>query len=87
MPRKGKNVYTCATDTQKAFDSLKRDKIRQVLVKRQVTKELTEVIKSVYCSTWIVTRLLKHKTDESFTRKNVKLGGTLIPLIFIIMIH
>ncbi|MGL4388826.1 MAG: reverse transcriptase domain-containing protein [Brevinema sp.] len=81
-----KQIFICAIDMEKAFDTIKREKIWEVLEKRSVPTELILAIRNIYKTTKNLVRCKSIDTDEFITHKGVRQGSILSPLLFIIVL-
>lgn len=83
--KKQEKIYISAIDIQKAFDSVSREGMWDILERRQVPVELVQAIKSIYQRSKNVIRGRDFTSKEFITYKGVRQGSILSPLLFIIV--
>lgn len=76
-------LLLCFVDLEKAFDTAPRDKIWEVLERRNVGIKLIQAIKSIYTCTRNSVRTHNESSSEFVTRNGVRQGGVLSPLLFV----
>lgn len=81
--RTNENIYACTIDLEKAFDSVPREKIWNILRAREIDKDTLEAVKSMYNETLNVVRIGGNTTNSFETSIGVRQGGILSPLLFI----
>jgi hypothetical protein len=81
---KSRTIYIAFLDMEKAFDRVPRDKLWEGLQVRNVDVKLVNVIKCMYRVTRNCVISNNLRSDEFQTRKGIRQGGSLSPLLFII---
>lgn len=81
-----REAFICFIDMEKAFDRVPRDKIWELLRKRGVSSELIKAIQSIYKCTKNYIRAGSKLSNEFETTQGLRQGGTLSPVLFIIML-
>lgn len=76
-------LLQCFVDLEKAFDTAPRTRIWEVLEWRNVGDKLIQAIKSIYSCTRNYVRTHNETSNEFITRKGVRQGGVLSPLLFV----
>ena len=83
----GKEAHLCFIDIQKAFDIVPWNKVSLALRRKDVTRELTARIESLYKNSWNYVRTGNCKSNIFQTSAGLKEGDTLSPLIFIMIMN
>lgn len=85
LRKKGK-VYLLFLDLEGAYDSVNRKTLIDILIKLGVSKQLVEAIKSIYEETVNRVRVNEKVSDSFETRRGLKQGCPLSPILFNIYI-
>ena len=73
-------------DFKKAFDSIHRHKMLEILTKYGVPKKLVDAIGKLYESTFVSVFSPDSKTDLFQIQAGVLQGDTLVPLVFVLVV-
>ena len=84
--RKRGKFYVCFVDFKKAFDTVKRDKLWEVLDRQGVSDKMLGAIKAVYNRVTAVVRYGSELTNEINCPMGVRQGCLLSPLLFSLLI-
>ena len=84
--RKRSKVYVCFVDFKKAFDTVKREKLWEVLHRQGVSGKMLRMIKAVYNKVIAVVRYGGETTEEINCPQGVRQGCQLSPLLFTLLI-
>ncbi len=85
--KKGKKLFTCFVDYQKAFDSVWRAGLFHKLLKYGMNKDLVNIIKNMYDKTSTCLKMNDQITPQFRTYCGVRQGGILSPKLFNIFIN
>ena len=80
------DIYVLFVDLVKAFDSVNRDMLFQILSKFGIPESLITVIKKLYTDNKVTTRAGKEKVTFDYT-SGVKQGDPLAPALFLFVIQ
>lgn len=83
--RKGKGedkVYAFFVDLKAAFDNVDRDKLWETLKDKGINREVIGRLEKIYEETEVMIRMGEEFTDKFWTRKGVRQGCVLSPLLF-----
>ena len=84
--RKRSKVYVCFVDFKKAFDTVKREKLWEVLDRQGISGKMLNMIKAIYNKVIAVVRYGGEVTDEINCPQGVRQGCQLSPLLFTLLI-
>ena len=87
MDQKGKKLYTCFVDFQKAFDSIWHDGLFRKLVNKGINGNFLKLIKNIYGKTKCAVKINNKTTDFFNYDKDVQQGNPLSPLLFNLYIN
>ena len=80
--KKGKKLYTCFVDFQKAFDSVWHDGLFRKLENKDINGNFLKLIKSIYNNTKCAVKINNKTTNFFNYEQGVQHGNPLSPLIF-----
>ena len=83
---KRSKLYAAFIDFQKAFDTINRDKLWEVLVRIGVSTRMVSVLKAMYTNVKAVVRQGLEKTQEIDCPIGVRQGCLLSPLLFSLLV-
>ena len=83
---KRSKLYAAFIDFQKAFDTINRDKLWEVLVRIGVSSRMVNVLKAMYVNIKAVVRQGLEKTQEIECPIGVRQGCLLSPLLFALLV-
>ena len=87
VDQKGKKLYTCFVDFQKAFDSVWHDGLFRKLENKGINGNFLKLIKNIYSKTKCAVKI-NNKTTHFFNYdKGVQQGNPLSPLLFNLYIN
>ena len=78
--------YVCFVDFKKAFDSVNRDRLGEVLERHWVTDRMLNMVRALYGKVTAVVRYGSEVTDEINCPLGVRQGCLLSPLLFTLLI-
>ena len=84
--RKRSKVYVCFVDFKKAFDTVKRDKLWEVLDRQGISDKMLRMVKAIYDRVVAVVRYGGEVTGEINCPQGVRQGCQLSPLLFTLLI-
>ena len=87
VDQKGKKLYTCFVDFQKAFDSVWHDGLFRKLENKGINGNFLELIKSIYKKTRCAVKINNRTTNFFGYGKGVQQGNPLSPLLFNLYIN
>ena len=70
------------TDFKKAYDSVRREVLSNILIEFGVPKKLVKLVKMCLTETYIIVRVGKNLSDMFLIRNGLKQGDALSPLLF-----
>ena len=79
-------LHVCFVDLTKAFDSVNRDAMCYVLLKRGVPKHLVRLVQCIHQNTNCTVKAFGDVSESFQVRTGVRQGCTLAPLLFVIFI-
>ncbi len=82
MKRDGKKVYLAFLDIEKAYDRVDRELLCQILGKIGMSEKCVRLVRSMYVNTRAKYRLGDIETDWVRSRRGVRQGCILSPLLF-----
>ena len=82
VDQKGKKLYTCFVDFQKAFDSIWHDGLFRKLENKGINGNFLKLIKNIYGKTKCAVKINKKTTNFFNYDKGVQQGNPLSPLLF-----
>ena len=85
--KKGKKLYTCFVDFQKAFDSVWHDGLFRKLENKGINGNFLKLIKSIYNNTKCAVKITNKTTNFFNYEQGVQQGNTLSPLLFNLYIN
>ena len=80
--RDGDRVYMAFLDIEKAYDRVNREQLCRVLESVGVSEQMVRIVRSMYASMRAKYRLGVIETDWVYTRRGVRQGCILSPLLF-----
>lgn len=84
---KGKDVFSCFIDLEKAYDRVPREKLLEVLGRYGVGNKLLRAIDSLYTKSMAAVRIDGKLSDWFQVKTGVRQGCKLSPLLFIIYMN
>ena len=84
--RRRSKFYVCFVDFKKAFDTINRDRLWEVLERHGVTNKMLEMIKAIYSKVTAVIRYGSEVSGEINCPLGVRQGCLLSPLLFTLLI-
>ena len=85
--QKGKKLYTCFIDFQKAFDSIWHEGLFRKLENKNINGSFLNLIKNIYSQTQCAVKINKNTTNFFNYEKGVQQGNPLSPLLFNLFIN
>ena len=87
VDKKGKKLYTCFVDFQKAFDSVWHEALFRKLENNGINGNFLDLIKNIYQNTECAVKLNGKATKYFKYEKGVQQGNPLSPLLFNLFIN
>ena len=87
VDKKGKKLFTCFIDFQKAFDSVWHDGLFRKLENKGINGNFLNLIKNIYKSTKCAVKINQSTTNYFKYEKGVQQGNPLSPLLFNLFIN
>ena len=84
--KKRSKLYAAFIDFQKAFDTVHREKLWEVLIKIGVSTKMIRTLKAMYSATKALIRQGYEKSPEINCSKGVRQGCLLSPLLFSLLV-
>ena len=84
--RRRSKFYVCFVDFKKAFDTVNREKLWEVLERHGVTDRMLNMIKAIYQKVTAIVRYGSQVTEEIDCPLGVRQGCLLSPLLFTLLI-
>ena len=84
--RRRSKFYVCFVDFRKAFDTVKRDKLWEVLNRHGISDKMLEMLKAIYRKVTAVVRYGSELTGEIDCPLGVRQGCLLSPLLFTLLV-
>ena len=84
--RRRSKFYVCFVDFKKAFDTVRRDRLWEVLNRQGVTNKMTNMLKAIYNKVTAVIRYGNELSNEINCPLGVRQGCQLSPLLFTLLI-
>ena len=85
--QKGKKLYTCFVDFQKAFDSVWHDALFRKIENKGINGNFVNIIKNIYKNTKCAVKIDGKTTKYFKYEKGVQQGNPLSPLLFNLFIN
>ena len=87
VDKKGKKLYTCFVDFQKAFDSVWHEGLFRKLENKGINGNFLQLIKNIYSKTKCAVKINNKTTNFFSYEKGVQQGNPLSPLLFNLYIN
>ena len=87
VDQRGKKLYTCFVDFQKAFDSVWHEALFRKLENKGINGQFLNVIKNIYQQTQCAVKINGKSTKYFAYEKGVQQGNPLSPLLFNLFIN
>ena len=87
VDQKGKKLYTCFVDFQKAFDSVWHEALFRKLENKGINGNFLDIIRNIYSSTECAVKINGKSTKQFKYEKGVLQGNPLSPLLFNLFIN
>ena len=78
----GNDVYQLFIDFKKAYDSIKREKLYNIMLEFGIPKKLVRLVRVCMSDTFSRVRIGKDLSDEFCIRNGLKQGDSLSPVLF-----
>lgn len=77
-----KDVYACFIDFEKAFDKVQHDKLKQILIEKNINSKDLQIIKCLYWNQTAQIKVDEELSEDIMILRGVRQGCVLSPMLF-----
>lgn len=77
-----KDIYACFIDFEKAFDKVQHDKLKQILIEKNINSKDLQIIKCLYWNQTAQIKVDEELSEDIMILRGVRQGCVLSPMLF-----